>query len=234
VTPRPFLSASWSQLVLLTFEVPEALVRAHLPRSVAPDRWRGATHASLVALRMHDVHLRGWRVPGFTEYPQVNLRVYARHGGDAAVAFVRELVPSRVIAALARLRYGEPFALARIASRVAEGRDDVSVEYRFGPVQPGYRVAVTASRAGAVPRDDSFEHYLLERTLGCREDRRGRLCVFRVTHPPWAIRAIASVAYEVDFAALFGTEWACLNALTPVSTVVAVGSAVAVGPPECL
>jgi uncharacterized protein YqjF (DUF2071 family) len=232
VTPRPFLSAFWSQLVLLTFEVPDALVRAHLPRGAEPDYWRGATHATLVALQLRDVRVRGWRIPGFTAYPQVNFRVYTRHGADAAVAFVRELVPNRVIAAVARLRYGEPFRVARIEASVADRADGVSLEYRFGPARPCYRVAVTASHAAAVPRDSSIEHHLLERTIGCHEDRVGRLRVFPVAHAPWAVRTVSRVAYDVDFAALFGPEWALLSGRTPVSTIVAVGSAVAVGRPE--
>lgn len=232
MAPRAFLSASWSQLVLLTFEVPETLVRAHLPQGAAPDHWRGATHASLVALQMRDVRVRGWHIPGFGAYPQVNLRVYTRHGADAAVAFVRELVPRRVVAAVGRLLYGEPFRVARIESGIAERADGVSIEYRFGPTRPCYRVAVTASQACAVPPDGSFEHHLLERTLGCRQDPRGRLRVFRVLHPPWAVRTVSRLVYELDFAALFGAEWALLNGRAPVSTIVAVGSAVAVGPPQ--
>jgi uncharacterized protein YqjF (DUF2071 family) len=162
----------------------------------------------------------------------VNLRVYTRHGADAAVVFVRELVPSRVIAAVARLCYGEPFAVARIEASVADRADGTTLEYRFGPTRPCYRVAVTASQVAAVPPDCSFEHYLLERTVGCHEDRLGRLWVFRVAHAPWAVRTVSRVVYDLDFAALFGAEWALLSGRSPVSTIVAVGSAVTVGRPE--
>src|SRR3989440_12677787 len=93
---RPFLTAHWSNVVLLTFEAPEDLVRTQLPPGVEPDRWNGKTHASLVALEMRDVRVRGWRIPGFTAHPQVNFRLYARHGAHPAVVFVRELVPSRI------------------------------------------------------------------------------------------------------------------------------------------
>src|SRR2546422_11265645 len=81
------------------------------------------SHASLVALEMHDVRVRGWRIPGFAAHPQVNFRVYARHGAQPAVVFVRELVPSRIIAAVGRLRYGEPFPAARVSARLGRGTD---------------------------------------------------------------------------------------------------------------
>jgi len=229
---RPFLTARWSNVVLLTFEAPEDLVRTQLPPGVEPDRWNGKTHASLVALEMRDVRVRGWRVPGFAGHLQVNFRVYARYGGQPAVTFVRELVPSRLIAAVGRLRYGEPFQAARISARVIGATDRVSAEYRFGLDALRDRVSATAARDGTVPGAATFEHYLTERTHGCRADRQGRVRAFRVTHPPWAVRTIVSVDYAVDFAALYGPAWQFLNHARPVSTVLAVGSDVAVYPPR--
>jgi len=230
VTTRPFLTARWSNVVLLTYEVPEDLVRAQLAPGIEPDRWNGKTHASLVALEMHDVRVHGWRVPGFTAHPQVNLRVYVRYDGHPAVVFVRELVPSRIIAAVGRLRYGEPFQAARISARVVERSTDLTVEYRFGTDAPRYCVSVTAARDGAIPAATTFEHYLKERTHGCRADPHGRVRAFRVEHPPWAVRQVVSLDYTVDFGALYGPEWAFLNHSSPVSTIFAAGSNVSVYP----
>ena len=232
MTTRPFLTARWSNVVLLTYEVPEDLVRAQLAPGIEPDRWNGKTHASLVALEMHDVRVRGWRVPGFTAHPQVNLRVYVRYDGHPAVVFVRELVPSRIIAAVGRLRYGEPFQAARISARVVERSTDLTVEYRFGTDALRYRVSVTAARDGAIPAATTFEHYLKERTHGCRADPHGRVRAFRVEHPPWSVRNVVSVEYAVDFAALYGAEWEILSRSPPVSTILAVGSDVSVYPPQ--
>lgn len=219
-------------MVLITFEAPEELVRAHIPPGVDPDRWNGRTHVSLVALQMLDVRVLGWRIPGFATHPQVNFRTYVRHGADPAVAFVRELVPSRLIAAVGRLHYGEPFQLARIEARIAEHADGVRVEYRFGLARPEYRVTVVGSHAAAAPAPTSFEHYLTERTHGCRGDRSGRLRTFRVAHPAWAVREVREVDYEVDFGELYGREWRLLNDRKPASVVCAVGSDVAVYPPR--
>src|SRR5881398_1495403 len=216
---RPFLTAHWSNVVLLTFEAPEDLVRTQLAPCVEPDRWNGKTHASLVALQMRDVRVRGWRVPGFAGHLQVNFRVYARYGGQPAVTFVRELVPSRTIAAVGRLRYGEPFQAARISARVVERSTDLTVEYRFGTDALRYRVSVTAARDGAIPAATTFEHYLKERTHACRADPHGRVRAFRVEHPPWSVRNVVSVEYAVDFAALYGAEWEILSRSPPVSTI---------------
>src|SRR5207249_6400460 len=108
VTPRPFLAARWSHIILLSFEAPEDLIRRAIPPGVEPDRWNGRTHVSLVALQMLDVRIKGWRIPGFTAHPQVNFRTYVRVGGEPGVWFVRQFVSSRLIAAAGRLRCGEP------------------------------------------------------------------------------------------------------------------------------
>jgi uncharacterized protein YqjF (DUF2071 family) len=207
------------------------VVRAHIPPGVEPDRWNGKTHVSLVALQMLDVRVLGWRIPGFGMYPQVNFRTYLRYAEHPAVSFVRELVPSRLVAAVGRLRYGEPFHTARIEARVAEHPDGIRAEYRFGPRAPQYRIAITGSHAAAVPPQTSLDHYLVERTHGCRGDRDGRMRMFQVEHPRWAVRAVREFDYEVDFEALYGAEWRWLNASAPVSVIFAVGSDVAMHPP---
>src|ERR1041385_2177479 len=120
VVPRPFLTARWSDIVLLTFEAPEDLIRRSIPPGVEADRWNGRTHVSLVALRMLNVRVRGWRISGFTAHPQVHFRTCVRLNGEPGVWFIRQLVPSRVIAAVGRLRYDEPFWPMPIRRRVVD------------------------------------------------------------------------------------------------------------------
>ncbi|MGH7676377.1 MAG: DUF2071 domain-containing protein [Gemmatimonadales bacterium] len=223
--PRPFLTARWSDLVFLTFEAPEDLVSAATPRGAEPDRWQGRTHVTLVALRMDDVRVAGWRIPGFGGHAQVNLRTYVRGDG---VSFIRQLVPSRLIAAVARIRYREPFRAAAIEARVRATNDARHVEYRFGLARPVHRIAVAGSHAAERPVPGTFAHYLIERRFGWRADRRGRPRSFRVARDAWAVREVRTVEYAIDFGALYGAPWACLNDRPPASTILAVGSAVAV------
>jgi len=231
VTPRPFLAARWSHIVLLTFEAPEGLIRSSIPPGVEPDRWNGRTHVSLVALQMVDVRIKGWRIPGFTAHPQVNFRTYVRAAGEPGVWFIRQLVPSRLIAAVGRLRYDEPFWPAPIRSRVVDGPGEVRVEYGVGPAALGWHVSVTGARAVLVPPPESFEHYFIERGFACRARPDGGLGVFRVVHPAWAVRQILAVDYRFDFGSLYGAEWEFLNRAQPAGVVFAVGSEVAVYAP---
>lgn len=114
---RPFVTARWSELLLVTFEAPEELVGVYVPSGLEPDRWDAKTHVTLVALQMLDIRVLGWRIPGFGAHPQVNFRTYVRCGAERAVTFIRELVPSRLVAAVARACSHEPFRAARVEAR---------------------------------------------------------------------------------------------------------------------
>lgn len=228
---RPFLTARWSDIVLLTFEAPEGLLRRAIPPSVELDHWNGRTHVSIVALHMRDVRVLGWGIPGFTAHPQVNFRTYVRWGGEAGVWFIRQFVPSRVIAAVGRLRYDEPFWPTPIRRRVVETPTDLRAEYAVGPEALGWHVNVAGSRLARIPAAASPEHYLTERGFACRARPDGALSVFRVVHPAWAVREVRGVDYRFDFGSLYGAEWEFLNKAEPASVVFAEGSAVAVYPP---
>ena len=228
---HPLLTAFWSDLVLLSFEAPEPLLRTLVPPGVELDRWQGRTHVSLVALRMRDLRIRGWRVPGLAGHVQLNLRTYVRHRGAPGVWFVRELVPSRLVALLARLRYGEPCGTMALDGQVAVRDGAVHALYRMGRAAPRWHLSVTGSLALAQPRPHSPERYFTERDFACRARRGGRLAVVHVAHAPWAVRAVSALDYTVDFEALYGAAWRFLDDQAPVSTILAAGSQVAVSAP---
>jgi len=229
--PHPLLTAFWSDLVLLSFEAPEPLLRTLVPPGVELDRWQGRTHVSLVALRMRDLRVRGWRVPGLAGHAQLNLRTYVRYRGEPGVWFVRELVPSRLVALLARLRYREPCGTMALDAQVAVRDGAVHVLYRMSRAALGWHLSVTGSQALGQPRPHSPERYFTERGFACRARRGGRLAVVHVAHPPWAVRAVSGLDYKVDFEALYGAAWRFLNNQSPVSTIFAAGSEVALSAP---
>jgi uncharacterized protein YqjF (DUF2071 family) len=232
VLSHPFLTARWHHLLILTFESPEALLAPLVPAGCELDRWTGRAYVSLVALGMDHVRVRGLAVPGLTAYPQVNLRSYVRHSGQPAVCFIQELVPSRLLAAVARWRYGEPFVAGRVELRVAGDAGGSTVEYRFGIDRQHNRISVRGSLETAVPAAATFEHWLKERARGCRTARDGRLRTFDVAHPPWALHRVAAAICDVDFAAQYGRDWAFLSDAQPASVLYAGGSDVMVSAPS--
>src|SRR5262245_33920212 len=97
---RPFLTARWEHLAIVTYEVEPELLRARLPRGLELDERGGRVFASFVAFDFRGTRVLGWRVPGFVDFPEINLRFYVREtGGERrrGVCFLREYVRSRVV-----------------------------------------------------------------------------------------------------------------------------------------
>ena len=151
---RPSLTARWSNLILLTYPVHEDLVRPWLARDVEPDLVDGQAQVSLIAFDFVDTRVRGRRIPGFVDFPEINFRTYVRQGDRRGVAVLRELVPSPLAAAIGRLRFNEPFRSAPMESRTASLGDELVVEHRWRWKSGRHFVRVTADQnSDAAPAD---------------------------------------------------------------------------------
>jgi uncharacterized protein YqjF (DUF2071 family) len=235
---RAFVTGRWSDLLLVTYQVPDDLVGRRLPGGVELDRWQGEAHVSLVALHFGEVRLRGRRVPWLPGFAQLNLRTYARLDGEPGVVFIRQLVPSMLVSAVARLRYHQPYGTLPITHVHAARDGAVTAEYLLDQPPRGCLIA-TGSERTTVPPPGSFEHWCKERFWGFGPARRGGgggggVMRFRVDHPTWAVREVHRWQLLLDFGEFFGPEWRPLNDLKPVSVVFAVGSEVAVFEPSAV
>jgi len=221
---RPFLRARWTDLLLVTYAVPDALLAPRLPAGLALDRWNGQALVSLVAFDFVDTRVWGIPWPGFVRFPELNLRFYVRDGQRRGVCFLREYVPNRIVAWLARTLYNEPYrgvpyrkhGAAHVLA--AGGRD--------------HRIAWTASGDLDTPPTTSLAHFLKEHEWGFGARRSGEATAYRVEHPVWRTWPTVEHELDVDFGVLYGEPFAVLNGASPLSVLAAEGSAVAVYPNE--
>lgn len=227
---RPSLTARWSNLILLTHEVDASLVAPWLPDDVEPDLVEGRAQVSLIAFDFVDTRVRGRRIPGFVDFPEINFRTYVRQGDRRGVVAIRELVPSPLAAAIGRLRFNEPFRATPIESRTASMGDELLVEHRWRWKERHYFLRMTADQSSATATDGAARD-LFGRRWAYGRSRRGEPIVLRVEHPDWALRRVRTLDFEVDYGALYGPEWAVLNGRRPSSAYLAVGSAISIFPP---
>jgi hypothetical protein len=80
------------------------------------------------------------------------------------------------------------------------------------------------------PPADSLEHWFKEHSWGFGTSRRGKLIRYEVNHPEWDVYPLREFAFDVDWATLYGPEWAPMNGISPASVVFAVGSEISVYP----
>ena len=218
--PAAFMTARWVDLLLVTWHVPDALVQPYLPAGVELDRHEGQALVSLVAFDFEDIRVGGIRWPGWTRFPELNLRCYVTAGGRRGVCFIREFVPSRLVATVARLVYNEPY------QRVPYRKDGAA--HVLTHAGRSHRVAWERSGPLFVPPETSLEHFLKEHDLGVGQRRNGEPLAYRVEHPVWRVWPHVQAALDVDFGALYGDTWAFLGEQAPLSTIAAEGSAVRV------
>jgi uncharacterized protein len=217
---RPFLTARWLDLLLVSWRVPDALLEPYLPDGVELDRHDGSAHVSLVAFDFADVAVKGMSWPGLRQFPELNLRYYVRAHGQRGVSFIREYVPSRLIAFVARTLYNEPY------QRVPYRRHGDAHELIAGGAS--HRIAWQRGDELYTPDATSHAHWIKEHELGIGRGRDGRSLVYRVAHSTWRIWRDAQAELAVDFGALYGEPWRVLAELAPCSTILAEGSPVQV------
>ncbi len=231
----PFLTAVWSDLLLISYAVPDEALTPYLTAGLVPDQWEGRAWCSLVAFNFERARVLGWSVPypkSLCDFPEFNLRLYVRQGDRRGVVFVREFAPNLFVCGLAKLLYNEPYTAVPINSRVSQIGDLRRVRHDFVVDGKAQRVAVSARGAAVLPPADGFAHWVKEQPAGFNQSRGGKLTSFQVEHPPWRTFPIESYDMTVDFAHLYGDRWRFLQGRTPDSVVLAEGSQIAIYPNE--
>jgi uncharacterized protein len=226
----PFLTARWSNLFLANYRVPGELLRPRLPPGLELDRRDGSAFVSLVAFDFLNTRVLGVPWPGYRNFPEVNLRFYVRHGDRRGVVFVRELVPPRLVAFVARTVYNEPYSALPMTSAVTETADGITVEHRIRDRDRTHVIRAIGGKPATRPAADSVEHFFKEHQWGFGRTRRGATLRYEVRHPAWDVFSVRDFDIDLDWASLYGPEWAVLQSARPDSTMLAVGSPVAVYP----
>ena len=227
---RPLLTARWSNLAILSYEVPPALLQPHLPAGLELDRRDGAAFASVVAFDFLDTRVWGVPWPGFRSFPEINLRFYVKRGPRRGVIFVREFVPRPAVAWLARAVYNEPYLVAPIDSGVTTEPSRLVTLRRLHWHGRSHTIEVTGGRPAMQPAEDSDEHFFKEHQWGFGRDRQGRPHLYEVRHPVWDVHPVRAWRLDLDWAEVYGPAWGVLARENPASVVLAAGSIVSVYP----
>lgn len=228
--PRPFLTAEWRNLFLANYAVPPSVLKPFLPPNLELDTRNGDAFVSLVAFQFVNTRVLGVPWPGYRHFPELNLRFYVRHGGARGVVFVREIVTPRLVAWLARVIYNEPYAVAPLTSHCQDSDDSRTMEYRLSWGKRQHVLRVTGRKPTFLPDAASDEHFFKEHRWGFGRTRHGQALRYEVTHPAWEVFPVQAYHIDLDWSRVYGPHWEFLSKAQPMSTVFAVGSAVAVYP----
>ena len=212
----------------MSYPVPDAVLVPRLPPGLVLDRWRGQAFVSLVAFDFEDTRVRGVAWPGFSRFPEVNLRFYVREGDRRGVVFIRELVPSFLVTAVARLLYNEPYRVAPLRSVTETTPSRIRIVHQFAERGRRQRLTVEGGFPSELADEAGATHFFKEHAWGYGTDRRGGLLRYAVDHPRWRVYPSPSARVELDFALVYGSEWSFLTGIPPAHVAFAEGSPVTV------
>src|SRR5437660_9299030 len=132
---RPFLTANWRYLAMLNFVVDPKILVPLVPPGTELDFENGETFLSVVGFLFLDARLLGLPIPLHRDFEEVNLRFYVRKKSAdlwrRGVVFVRELVPRRAIALVARAFYGERYLALPMNHDIEHADLNVKVAYSW-------------------------------------------------------------------------------------------------------
>ena len=224
-----FLTATWDALAMLNYEIDPALLAGLVPAGTELDTWEGRTFVSMVGFRFADTRVYRVAVPFHVNFDEVNLRFYVRRrrGEEwrTGVTFVKEIVPRRAVALVARTLYNENYVRFPMRSAIAiPGR--VQYEWRHAGSWEG--LSGNAVGEPVTPAPDSEEQFITEHYWGYARQRDGGTVEYAVEHVPWRVWPCEGAAFAAQVGRLYGEQFVKSLTGPPQSAFVADGSAVVV------
>ena len=218
---------------MLNFAVDPQLLAPLVPAGTELDFHAGETFVSIVGFMFLDTRLLGMPIPLHRNFEELNLRFYVRRkAGDEwrrGVAFVRELVPRRAIALIARVCYDEPYLAVPMRHSIRHEAGTVAVEYQWQLRQRWETLAVTATGDARESAPGSQEEFITEHYWGYTA-RPGGTSEYAVEHPRWRFWPAITWTFTADVASLYGSRFVATLAAQPASAFIAEGSRVLVRP----
>lgn len=155
----------WIDLAFLHWRVPPDEIQPLLPPPLELDLFDGSAWIAVVPFRMAGVRpLFAPPIPTATDFPELNVRTYVRHGGRSGVWFFSLDAASWLAVIGARTAVGLPYFHAGMRER----RVGDEIHYASTRTHPGSRAAEFRARyrpTGSVYRADpgSLDYWLTER-----------------------------------------------------------------------
>lgn len=225
---KKFLTARWQDLIMANYEVDPSLLASRIPAGTELDLFEGKCFVSLVGFMFLDTRVLGVPIPFHVNFEEVNLRFYIKRTVEKetrrAVCFIKEIVPRRAIATVARVMYGEPYEAWAMSHR----RDEKLVAYDWAHGGLTNRISVERAASLGIPDEDSHGSFIIEHYWGYTDRGRGRVDEYRVEHPKWELFDVANPTVDVDFGMTYGKEFGSLTRAEPYSILLAKGSEVSV------
>ena len=228
---KVFLTAEWRHLAMLNYVVDPTVLKRFVPPRMELDFYGGDTFVSIVGFGFLNTRVFGWAFPFHRNFEEVNLRFYVRRhvtdGWRRGVVFIREFVPRRAIALVARTCYGEPYTALPMRHKIEQTTEKICVEYGWQRQGRWECVRAVAEGQSRPVENGSLDEFITEHYWGYTA-REAKCSEYQVEHPRWQVWRALEAKLEAEVTTLYGDAFVGSLSSPPVSAFIADGSPVVV------
>jgi uncharacterized protein YqjF (DUF2071 family) len=193
------MAQNWHDLLFAHWQVPAEELRRLIPERLQLDIFEGKAWIGIVPFTMSGVRSRCTPpIPGFSSFPELNVRTYVTAGGKPGVWFFSLDAGSRLAVEAARFSFCLPYFYARMKAKSGAGGTIYSSQrkdWRGG----NERLQMSYRESGAVfePQPGSLEYFLTERYCLYASRPDGQLLRGEIHHAPWRLQE-AQASFTVN------------------------------------
>jgi len=233
-----FLSCEWRKVAMVNYAVDPGILKPYLPFKTQLDLRNNVCYVSLVGFMFLDTRTLGIKIPYHVNFEEVNLRFYVGRTDPSGewrrgVVFIKEIVPRTMLAFVARTLYNENYQTMPMRHRWAKTGRTLEVEYQWKQERWNTMMVHAGSVSNPIAAG-SDEEFIFEHYWGYTKVNDHKTFEYKVEHPRWEVYPVSAFHIEVDFGNVYGSEFAELSKMKPVSVFLAEGSEVKVMPKSTL
>jgi uncharacterized protein YqjF (DUF2071 family) len=187
---RAVMRQQWRHLSFLHVAVSPRTVQRLLPPGLSVDCSEGAAWVGIVPFQLGVAPARGPVLPWVGAFPELNVRTYVTGPAGPGIAFLSLDAPRLTAVAAARATYHIRYRWSRMRLHVTD--DVVTYSSRHHCADADLAVRIQGDVHGLT----DLEQFLTARWHAYGWNRRGRLWVLDVEHPPWSLRRASLLRFR--------------------------------------
>lgn len=227
-----FLNAEWRKLAIANYVIDPEVLKNYVPAGTEIDLWKDKCYVSLIGFMFLNTKLLGVKIPFHTNFEEVNLRFYVKrlenNTWKRGVVFIKEIVPKPALTFIANTIYKEHYETLPMKHIWEENNLNRTVSYLWKKNKIWHSFTVQATLNSSEIKSYSETEFITEHYWGYAKVTDSKTNEYEVTHPKWKQYLVTHSEINVDFGAVYGTDFEFINRLKPNSVMLIEGSEITV------
>ena len=139
--------------------------------------------------------------------------------------FIKEIVPSRLVAYIANNLFGENYVSRNMRHDIGDSlNNNFDISYSFKNDRSWNKFSAEISQDYILPKPGCIEEYITEHYWGYGSSSNNSTIEYEVEHPQWIVYKVKKFNLDFDFGNVYGDKFSFLTKTEPSSVFFCVGS----------